>query len=64
MTQGILDYLCPGTSTREEVSFTMMTKVIDTEKQEAFELLSHSWGKEKFVWTPGKTRRGSLVTSL
>lgn len=42
----------------------MMAKVIDTEEQEALELLSHSWGKEKFMWTAGKTLKGSLVTSL
>lgn len=42
----------------------MMDKIIDTGEQEALELLSHSWGKEKFMWTPGKTLRGPLVTSL
>ena len=42
----------------------MMAKVIDTEEQQVSELLSHSWGKEKFVWTRGKTLTGSLVTSL
>lgn len=41
-----------------------MAKVIDTEQQEAFELFSHSWGGEKFVWNPGNTLRGSLVTPL
>lgn len=49
-----LDYLCPGTSRREEGS-SKQKRWVYTEQQEASELLSHSWARGKYVWNPGDT---------